>query len=134
MRLRTSSAATICSRAGRPWGSALGVGNVYHEGPDGTPHFDFYVLDRAYDAIVGAAHTDRRVRLHARDLVPAEAPSRFAFQPGSPTQYSEYEAGCGPSPQKPVSLAELIGATVAHCASRYGRSRVSDWRGGLERA
>jgi xylan 1,4-beta-xylosidase len=107
-----------------------GVGNVYHEGPDGTPHFDFYVLDRAYDAIVGAGHTPIvEFGFTPRDLVPAEAPSRFAFQPGSPTQYSEYEAGWWSFPPKSLSRwQELIGATVAHCASRYGRSRVSDWR------
>ena len=50
------------------------------------------------------------------------------FEPRSPTQYSEYEAGWWSFP--PKSLArweELIRATVDHCAKRYGSARVRDW-------
>lgn len=115
-------------------GTALGLphwgsGNVYHEREDGTPWFDFQVLDRAYDTLVETGHVPIvELGFTPRDLVPDDAGSRFAFQPGSPTQYSEYEAGWWSFPPKSLSRwAELITATAEHCARRYGKARVSDW-------
>jgi xylan 1,4-beta-xylosidase len=107
-----------------------GAGNVYHERADGTPSFDFQVLDRAYDAVVEAGHIPIvELGFTPRALVPDNAAQRFAFQPGSPTQYSEYEAGWWSFPPKSLARwAELVAATAEHCARRYGRARVADWR------
>jgi xylan 1,4-beta-xylosidase len=107
------------------WGS----GNVYHERADGTPRFDFQVLDRAYDTLVEMGHVPIiELGFTPRDLVPAGAGERFAFQPGSPTQYSAYEAGWWSFPPKSLARwSELVAATAEHCARRYGRARVASW-------
>jgi xylan 1,4-beta-xylosidase len=107
-----------------------GAGNVYHERADGVPRFDFQVLDLAYDAVVESGHIPIvEFGFTPRALVPEGAGDRFAFEPGSPSQYSEYEAGWWSFP--PRSLArweELIVATVGHFTERYGPRRVADWR------
>jgi xylan 1,4-beta-xylosidase len=106
-----------------------GAGNVYHEHPDGAPWFDFQVLDRAYDTVVEMGHVPIvELGFTPRALVPDDAAQRFAFQPGSPTQYSEYEAGWWSFPPKSLTRwAELVAATAEHYAKRYGRARVADW-------
>jgi xylan 1,4-beta-xylosidase len=64
-----------------------------------------------------------------RAFVPPDAGDRFAFEPGSPTQYSECEAGWWSFPPKDLARwEELVRATVDHCAKRYGRARVGEWR------
>jgi xylan 1,4-beta-xylosidase len=88
------------------------------------------VLDLAYDAVVEAGHIPIvEFGFTPRALVPPDAKDRFAFEPGSPTQYSEYEAGWWSFPPKDMARWEqLVRATVDHCARRYGRARVSEWR------
>jgi xylan 1,4-beta-xylosidase len=107
-----------------------GAGNVYHEGVNGKPLFDFQVLDLAYDALVDTGHIPIvELGFTPRALVPDNARERFAFEPGSPSQYSEYESGWWSFPPKSLSRwEELVIATVRHCAKRYGRARLSDWR------
>jgi xylan 1,4-beta-xylosidase len=106
-----------------------GAGNVYHEQADGTPRFDFQVVDQAYDALVETGHIPIvELGFTPRALVPDDAGRRFAFQPGSPTQYSAYEAGWWSFPPKSLTRwAELVGATAEHYARRYGKARVADW-------
>jgi xylan 1,4-beta-xylosidase len=113
-----------------------GAGNVYHERADGipgrkggTPWFDFQLLDRAYDTLVELGHVPIvELGFTPRALVPDDAGQRFAFQPGSPTQYSEYEAGWWSFPPKSLTRwAELVSATADHYARRYGKARVADW-------
>jgi xylan 1,4-beta-xylosidase len=106
-----------------------GAGNVYRERADGTPWFDFQVLDRAYDTLVEMGHVPIvELGFTPRALVPDNAGQRFAFQPGSPTQYSEYEAGWWSFPPKSLTRwAELVSATAEHYARRYGKARVADW-------
>ncbi len=107
-----------------------GAGNVYHERADGTPWFDFQVLDRAYDTLVELGHIPIvELGFTPRALVPDDAVQRFAFQRGSPTQYSAYEAGLWSFPPKSLARwSELVTATAEHYARRYGRARVADWR------
>jgi xylan 1,4-beta-xylosidase len=107
------------------WGS----GNVYHERADGSPWFDFQLLDRAYDTVVEMGHIPIvELGFTPRALVPDTAAQRFAFQPASPTQYSEYEAGWWSFPPKSLARwAELVSATAEHYARRYGKARVADW-------
>jgi xylan 1,4-beta-xylosidase len=106
-----------------------GAGNVYHERADGRPWFDFQLLDRAYDTLVEMGHIPIvELGFTPRALVPDAAAQRFAFQPGSPTQYSEYEAGWWSFPPKSLTRwAELVSATAEHYARRYGKARVADW-------
>jgi xylan 1,4-beta-xylosidase len=106
-----------------------GAGNVYHERADGSPWFDFQLLDRAYDTVVEMGHIPIvELGFTPRSLVPDAAAQRFAFQPASPTQYSEYEAGWWSFPPKSLTRwAELVSATAEHYARRYGKARVADW-------
>jgi xylan 1,4-beta-xylosidase len=106
-----------------------GAGNVYHERADGTPWFDFQLLDRAYDTVVEMGHVPIvELGFTPRALVPDDAGQRFAFQPGSPTQYSEYEAGWWSFPPKSLTRwTELVSATAEHYAKRYGQARVAGW-------
>jgi xylan 1,4-beta-xylosidase len=106
-----------------------GAGNVYHERADGSWFADFRILDRVYDAVVEAGHRPLvELGFTPRALVPPEAAGRFAFEPGSPTQYSAYEAGLWSYPPRSLQRwAELVQATVEHCAGRYGQARVAEW-------
>jgi xylan 1,4-beta-xylosidase len=106
-----------------------GAGNVYHERADGTPSFDFQVLDRAYDTLVEMGHIPIvELGFTPRALVPDDAGRRFAFEPGSPTQYSEYEAGWWSFPPKSLARwADLVTATAEHYVRRYGKARVAGW-------
>lgn len=106
------------------------AGNVYHERDDGTCWYDFQILDRVYDAVVEAGHVPIvELGFTPRALMPDNVGSRFAFQTGSPSQYSIYEAGGWSFPPKDLRRwAELVGATVEHYRSRYGRARLADWR------
>ena len=60
-----------------------GAGNVYHERADGTPYFDFQLLDRVYDTVVEAGHVPIvelgfTPRARVPDRRPASASSRAA--------------------------------------------------------
>ncbi|HTX00123.1 MAG TPA: hypothetical protein VMD59_15170 [Acidimicrobiales bacterium] len=107
-----------------------GAGNVYHEHPDGSFSADFQILDRVYDAVTGAGHHPIvELGFTPIELVPPDALSRFAFQPGSPTQYGAYEAGLWSFPPRDLGRwSELVRATVEHCLRRYGPARLAEWR------
>ena len=65
-----------------------GAGNVYHEDAQGTPFYDFTLVDQAYDAIVGAGLKPLvELAFTPRALVPDDAEARFKFE-RSPTQWS----------------------------------------------
>ena len=75
------------------WGS----GNVYHEDADGNPFYDFTIADQTYDAIVGAGHHRAgRAGVHPARPGAGRGEDEFAFE-SSPTLYSTYEAGAGPT-------------------------------------
>lgn len=106
-----------------------GAGNIYHQGPDGAAYYDFQILDQVYDTVVGSGNIPIvELGFTPRDLVPDNPEQRFAFQSGSPTQYSGYEAAWWSLPPKSYTRwADLIGATVTHCLERYGEGQVSTW-------
>lgn len=106
------------------WGS----GNVYHEGPDGTPFYDFTVVDETYDAIVGAGHhLIVELGFTPLDLVPDRAFREFSII-DSPTVYSPYEAGQWSYPPKDYAKwAALVSALAQHSLARYGADEVASW-------
>jgi xylan 1,4-beta-xylosidase len=106
------------------WGS----GNVYHEDADGTPYYDFTIADLTYDAIVGAGHHPLvELGFTPLALVPDHAKTDFRFE-GSPSLYSEYEAGWWSYPPKDYDrFAGLVAALVEHTLERYGADEVQHW-------
>lgn len=116
----------LCSGSGfgiPHWGN----GNVYHEDADGTPRYDFTILDQAYDAIVEAGHHVLvEIGFTPRDLLPPEA-QELTVTP-SPTVYSAYEAGQWSYPPRDYDRwRDLIAALAAHCLERYGADEVDTW-------
>jgi xylan 1,4-beta-xylosidase len=106
------------------WGS----GNVYHEDENGVPFYDFTLVDRAYDAIVGAGH-HLLVELGFTpvQLLPEEAIRKHTII-DSPTIYSAYEAGQWAYPPKDYAKwGELVAALARHSLERYGEEEVSTW-------
>ena len=106
------------------------AGNVYQEDAAGRVRCDFQLLDAAYDAVVEAGHVPIvELGFTPQPLVPEDAAQRYAYEPGSPSQYGFYEAGGWSFPPKSLARwGELVAATVAHCARRYGRARLAPWR------
>src|SRR5690606_10571106 len=104
-----------------------GNGNVYHEGPDGQPAYDFTMVDQAYDAIVEAGHHVLvELAFTPRDLLPEEA-AELTVTP-SPTVYSNYEAGAWAYPPRDYERwGDLVRAHVRHCRERYGDDEVGTW-------
>jgi xylan 1,4-beta-xylosidase len=105
-----------------------GAGNVYHEDQDGTPYYDFTIVDQTYDAIVGAGLKPLvELAFTPRALVPEDAEAGFAFTRG-PTQWSPYEAGLWSYPPKDYQKwGGLVRALVEHCVQRYGADHVRTW-------
>ncbi|WP_114854415.1 glycoside hydrolase [Brachybacterium sp. YJGR34] len=116
----------LCSGSGfgiPHWGN----GNVYHEDADGTPYYDFTILDQAYDAIVEAGHHVLvEIGFTPRDLLPPEAADLTVTS--SPTVYSAYEAGQWAYPPRDYGRwRDLVAAVAAHCLERYGAAEVETW-------
>jgi xylan 1,4-beta-xylosidase len=105
-----------------------GSGNVYHEKDDGTPFFDFTIVDQAYDAIIaGGHHVLVELGFTPRDLVPDRAYDEMTLT-DSPTVYSAYEAGHWSYPPKDYEKwGQLVTALTEHCLERYGEEEVSTW-------
>jgi xylan 1,4-beta-xylosidase len=106
----------------------FGSGNVYHEDADGTPFYDFAIVDDTYDAIVGAGHHVLvELGFTPRDLLPDAALTDFTII-DSPTQYSAYEAGQWSYPPKDLGKwGDLVAALAQHSVDRYGEEEVSTW-------
>ncbi|HVX44385.1 MAG TPA: hypothetical protein VHC49_10885 [Mycobacteriales bacterium] len=101
-------------------------GNVYHEDADGNPYYDWDLVDRAFDAWVGA-NLRPIIELGfcpaalTRDLPGPE------FVP-MPSLYGRYEASLWASPPKDFSRwGGLVAATARHFVERYGAQEVSSW-------
>ncbi|MGW7685591.1 GH39 family glycosyl hydrolase [Kribbella sp. NPDC054772] len=106
------------------WGS----GNVYHEHADGTPYYDFTIADLTYDAIVNAGHHPLvELGFTPLALVPDHAKTDFPYE-GSPSLYSEYEAGWWSYPPKDFrKFAGLVTSLAEHALERYGEDEVQHW-------
>lgn len=101
-------------------------GNVYHENADGTPFYDFRLVDEAFDAWVAAG---------LRPIVELGfcpySLTRDSGSPGfvpMPSLYGPYESGEWTSPPRDFARwGELVAATARHFAERYGEHGVSRW-------
>jgi xylan 1,4-beta-xylosidase len=106
---------------------ARGSTNVYQEAPDGTPVYDWTLVDRIYDTIVGAGFRPVvELGFLPRDLVPTEIQAAgWASDVGRET----YEAdGLWKHPPRDYGRwEELCARFVEHVVGRFGRETVEQW-------
>ncbi len=99
------------------WGST----NVYTEGPDGAPVYDFTITDRIFDVLV-AAHVRPLVEIGfmPQALSTHPEPYRHTFPKG------DIFTGWTYPPRDEAKWSKLVLAYATHLRDRYG-SQTADW-------
>lgn len=104
------------------WGST----NAYRQDADGTPIYDWTILDRIFDA-----YLERGVRPYVeigfmpRDLSIKPEPYQHRWTPRA--RYDEIYTGWAYPPKDYQKWAELVFQWTRHCIQRYGRQEVETW-------
>ncbi len=115
----------LTSGDGKPalkWGST----NVYTEKPDGTPVYDWRILDEIFDT-----YLKQGVRPYAQIGFMPEAlstkpePYRHHWTPAA--KYDEIYTGWTYPPKDYGKWSELCYQWAKHCLDRYGRKEVETW-------
>jgi xylan 1,4-beta-xylosidase len=115
----------LTSGDGKPalkWGST----NVYTEKPDGTPVYDWRILDEIFDT-----YLKQGVRPYAQIGFMPEAlstkpvPYRHHWTPAA--KYDEIYTGWTYPPKDYGKWSELCYQWAKHCVDRYGRKEVETW-------
>lgn len=115
----------LTSGDGKPalkWGST----NVYTEKPDGTPVYDWRILDEIFDT-----YLKQGVRPYAQIGFMPEAlstkpePYRHHWTPAA--KYDEIYTGWTYPPKDYGKWSELCYQWAKHCLERYGRKEVETW-------
>lgn len=109
--------------SGPAWGST----NVYNEMPDGSPVYDWMILDQMYDTITAAGFRPLvELGFLPRDLVPTNiAGSDWLRDVGRESYETD---GLWKYPPKDYDRwAELVYEFVRHCVARYGQQEVERW-------
>jgi xylan 1,4-beta-xylosidase len=99
------------------WGST----NVYTERPDGTPVYDFTIIDRIFDALT-QAHVRPLVEIGfmPEALSSHPEPYRHSFPQG------DIFTGWAYPPKDEAKWSKLVAAYAAHLRARYG-SQTATW-------
>ena len=106
---------------------ARGSTNVYQEAPDGSPVYDWTIVDRLYDVIVGAGfHPVVELGFLPRDLVPVTAAAADWLRDVGRETY-EVDGLWKHPPRDFERWEALVERFVAHCVDRYGRAAVERW-------
>lgn len=104
------------------WGST----NAYTEKPDGTPVYDWRIVDGIFDT-----YLKRGVRPYAQigfmpeALSSKPAPYRHHWTPAA--KYDEIYTGWTYPPKDYAKWGELVYQWAKHCVERYGRAEVEQW-------
>lgn len=115
----------LTSGDGKPtlkWGST----NVYTEKPDGTPVYDWRILDEIFDT-----YLKQGVRPYAQIGFMPEAlstkpePYRHHWTPAA--KYDEIYTGWTYPPKDYGKWSELCYQWAKHCVGRYGKKEVETW-------
>jgi xylan 1,4-beta-xylosidase len=122
--IRTHNALTSGNGLSEP---ARGSSNAYHEMPDGSPRYDWTILDRVYDTITGAGFRPLvELGFMPRDLVPTDVAQSDWFRDVGLESYEN--DGLWKFPPKDYNRwADLVCEFVKHCVERYGREAVEQW-------
>jgi xylan 1,4-beta-xylosidase len=106
---------------------ARGSTNVYNEQPDGAVVYDWALLDRVHDVIVGAGFRPFvELGFLPRDLVPVEIPGADWHRDVGRETY-EVDGLWKHPPRDLDRWAALVEALVRHSVERYGRDEVERW-------
>ena len=106
---------------------ARGSTNVYAQMPDGSPLYDWTILDQMYDTITAAGFRPLiELGFLPRDLVPADvAGSNWLHDVGRESYETD---GLWKYPPKDYDRwADLVYEFVRHCVGRYGEQQVAQW-------
>jgi len=95
------------------WGST----NVYSEDQNGSPVYDFTILDQVYDVYIANGFKP----LIELDFMPKDLVRE------SEEHYVVYEHGWAYPPKDYKKWEELIFQVVKHCVERYGEYEVENW-------
>ncbi|MEX2529324.1 MAG: beta-xylosidase [Gemmatimonadota bacterium] len=104
------------------WGSS----NVYTEDEDGSPVYDFSMVDQIVDTWVERGMTPvMEIGFMPRALTTHDGPYRHHWQPGDP--YGDIYTGWAYPPNDYDKWADLIYEWVRHSVERYGQEEVERW-------
>ena len=99
--------------------------NVYREGADGKPVYDFTLLDGIFDAYKAAGVRPMvELGFMPRDLA-ANVPGRTEYQVHFPK--STISGASNNPPKDYAKWGELVRTVTAHLVQRYGRQTVAQW-------
>jgi xylan 1,4-beta-xylosidase len=106
---------------------ARGSTNVYQEAPDGTPVYDWTLVDLVYDTIAGAGFRPViELGFLPRDLVPAEAQAASWSRDVGHESY-EMDGLWKHPPRDYARWEELCARFVDHLVGRFGPETVAQW-------
>jgi xylan 1,4-beta-xylosidase len=104
------------------WGST----NAYTEKPDGTPVYDWTILDRIFDT-----YRERHVRPYVQIGFMPKAlsvkPEPYQHRWTPKAKYDEIYTGWAYPPTDYEKWGELAYQWTKHCVERYGRAEVETW-------
>ena len=106
---------------------ARGSTNVYQEAPDGTPVYDWTLVDQIYDTIAGAGFRPViELGFLPRDLVPTEIQAPGWSRDVGQESY-EVDGLWKHPPRDYARWEELCARFVDHLVGRFGRETVERW-------
>ena len=115
----------LCSGDGTPalkWGST----GVYSEAADGTPIYNWKILDEIFDTyLTNGVHPYAQIGFMPEALSTQPQPYQHHWKPGD--KYSDIETGWAYPPKDYNKWRELVFQWVNHCIARYGKAEVATW-------
>lgn len=109
-------------RAALKWGSS----NVYNEDENGSPLYDWTVIDRIFDTYIERGMKPfAQIGFMPKALSSKPEPYRHFWKPG--IKYDEIYTGWAYPPRDYDKWAELVYRWVKHSIDRYGKEEVESW-------
>ena len=104
------------------WGST----DVYHEDANGTPIYDWTLLDRIFDTyLMHGVRPYAQIGFMPKALSIKPEPYQHKWNPD--LKYQEIYTGWAYPPREYNKWGELVYQWVRHCVERYGASEVKSW-------
>lgn len=115
----------LCSGDGTPgikWGST----GVYREDANGTPIYDWTIIDRIFDTYLkNGVRPYAQIGFMPKDLSIHPDPYQHHWKPGD--NYSDIFTGWSYPPRDYQKWGDLVYEWVRHCVKKYGRAEVESW-------
>jgi xylan 1,4-beta-xylosidase len=105
----------------------IGSTNVYRQGPNGNPIYDWNLLDRIFDTYVhGGVQPFVEIGFMPEALSAHPQPYTPVWSPGE--SFDHYFTGWTFPPKDYAQWETLVRRFVEHLSDRYGRAAVEKWR------